>query len=150
MTKISDIYDNLVTAVDTALTGYDQISNPYTPEDNSELFMEKGFGIAFGPGENSERQLACRLSVKRTFDVILINLCGTTENNLADVESFQKTMHEDQLLIIKALEKDSDLSNTSAQLKFVDDRGLEFLETTDNKFFILQSTFMVEYFENIT
>lgn len=150
MSKISTIYDNLVTAVGGALTDYDQISNPYSPDENCELFMQKGFGIAFGPGANSERQVGCKLSVKRTFDVILLNLCGTTDNNLADVENFQKTMHEDQLLIIKAIEKDPDLDATVGMIKFVDDSGLEFLETINNKFFLLQSTFMVEYFENLT
>jgi len=150
MSKISTIYDNLVVAVNGSLTDYDQITNPYAPDENCELFLDKGFGIAFGPGANSERQLGCKISIKRTFDVMLINLCGTTENNLDDIENFQKTMHEDQFLIIKALENDSDLSTSAAQIKFVDDNGLEFLETDRNKFFLLQSTFMVEYFENLT
>ena len=150
MSKITDIREELETIIAAAVTGYRQIPNPYEIEKTSNVILKKGFAIAFGPGTNTERLLSCQLSVDREMAIVLTRQVSSTEHDTNRREEIEKDIFEDHYLIIKAIEKDPSLNNKAARARYVGDNGLEFLSLENSRYFVLQSNFAFEYFEDLT
>lgn len=150
MTKISEIREQLETLITTALTGYRQIPNPYEIEKTSNVILRKGFGIAFGPGTNTERMLSCQLSVDRDFSILLTREVAVTEHDAAGREAVEKSIFEDLHLLIKAIETDADLATKASRARYVSDNGLEYVGLENSRYFLIAATFAAEYFESIS
>jgi hypothetical protein len=150
VSKIKTIRQELETVIDGVISGYQKIPNPYELEKISNVILRKGYGIAFGPGTNTERMLSCQLSVDREFAVILTREVAATEHNAEGRETVEKSIFEDQYLIIKAIEKDADLLGSASRARYVSDSGLEYVGLENSRYFVLVSTFATEYFESLT
>jgi hypothetical protein len=149
MTKITEIREEIETIIKAALPGYRQIPNPYEIEKTSNVILKKGFGIAFGPGTNSERLLSCQLSVDREMAVILTRQVSSTEHDTDRREAIEKELFEEHFLIVRAIERDPSLNNKAARARYTSDNGLEFLSLENSRYFVLQSNFAFEYFEDL-
>jgi len=149
MSKISDIYDALDSLISTALPAYTKLPNAYDLEENPELFLKRGYGIAIGSGENTKRELGCRLSYLRQFTIGLIKQITTTDTNTAARVALEKAIIEDHYLVLKALENDVDLNETSNITILPNDNGIEYLEGETNKYFLVTITVTSEYSENL-
>lgn len=148
-TKVSSVYDALVTLIGTTLSSYTKIMNPYIPEDNAEIFMVKGYGVGFGAATNTERLLACKLSVLRNFKVVLINQVVVTDHDELGHAALEKSILEDSIKILSALETDTTLNGNAVKSKYVTDSGIEFLEGDRTKYLLLEIDVEIEYFENL-
>jgi hypothetical protein len=150
MSKITSIFDQLKTVISTELPTYKQIPNPYELEAASNVMLAKGYGLAFGAGSNTERQLSCQLSIEREFGVLLTRQMSYTEHDAANRNSLEKTIFEDQYKLIKAIEKNSSLAQLVAKVAYASDSGIEFLGLESGRYLTLFSAFTCEYFENLT
>jgi hypothetical protein len=150
MSKITEIRDNLQTLIETALPGMVQIPNPYELEKTANIILRKGYGIAFGPATNTERQLGCQLSIEREFAVILTKEVTATDHDSSGREAIEKAIFEEQYLLIKAIEQSPDLSGSASRARYLSDNGLEYVGLENSRYFVLQSTFACEYFEQLT
>lgn len=150
MTKITNIREELESIIAASVAGYKQIPNPYEIEKTSNVILKKGFAIAFGPGTNTERLLSCQLSIDREIAIVLTRQVSSTEHDTNRRESIEKDILEDQFLIIRAIERDPSLNNKAARARYVGDNGLEFLSLENSRYFVLQSNFAFEYFEDLT
>lgn len=149
-TQITAIRDQIKTLVETALPSYRQIANPYEIEKSPNVILRLGYGIAFGPGTNTNRELGCQLSVDREFAVVLTREVTALENNPDGREDVEKALFEDHYSLIKAIEKDPDLGETAARARYVSDSGLEYVALDNSRYFVLVSSFACEYFESLT
>lgn len=150
MSQISSIYDAWETVIEANLTAYTKIRDPYEPDANPEVLLRKGYGIAIGDGLNSERLLSCKLSVERTFNIILVNTITATPNNKAAMATLEKNLMEDQFTLINAVEKDAGLNGTVRNVAYQADSGIDFLEGDSSRHLLLETQFVVEYFEDLT
>lgn len=148
-TKITDVYDQIASVISTALSAYTRLPNPYILDENSELFMSKGFAVGVGPGQNTERHVGCFTSIRRSFQFALMNKVVTTETNLTSLAAQEKALMEDQFLVIKALEKDPNLNASASSCKYASDSGIEFIEGERGKYFLVTTELTVEYFEQL-
>lgn len=149
-TKVSSIYDALVSTCVAQLTNYAKIPNAYDVNANSTLFLKSGFAVGYGPASNSERLINCQYSVIRTFSIILI---GQLTASLTDFDGFKavtQTLFEDQAKIKKVIEGSPQVGGTGTFTKWISDGGLEFLETDSTKYFLIESIFESEYFETLS
>ena len=153
MSKISDVYDALQTAVATLLPTYIRLPNPYDPDFNPNLSMEKGFGIGLSPAVNSERLLGCQVSIERVFNVILVNQIHSFDNDAEKLGDLEKSIMEDQYKLVEALEKDATINSERNTVKYQSDGGIEFLvpkeENIRSRYFLVESSFVAEYFQPI-
>jgi len=152
-TKITTIYNALETLLGTALTGYIKMPDPYEVADNPELFLTKGYGIAVGPGVNTNRFTGCKKSFEREFTIILSNLVSTTETNADQREELEKSLLEDQYKIWNAIETDADLSGNTMLTVMLADGGIEYLEIGDDnpsKYILMEISVTAEYSEVLT
>lgn len=150
MTMISDIYDAVLSVVETTLPNYDLLANPYIPEENANNLFDKAFGIAFGPGINENRIVCPKVSLNRTLEIILINKVTSSESNTNFLGQQQKDIFEDLFAIIKAVCNDGTINEITSKFDYSSDAGLEFIDAVSGKYYLLSATFPFLYFETIT
>lgn len=134
------------------VSGYYQLTNPYDVEENTITMHEKGWGVALGPGTNTNRQLSCRLSVQRDITIVLTRRRYANELDTPSKESAEKSILEDQYTLIKALEKDPTINSSVsgiARFVFASDGGIETILAESDAFIKLVTVFNMEYFENL-
>lgn len=149
MSNVSTVYDNIITKIGTTISTYTRIPNPYEPSENPSLFMRKGYGVGFGAGRNTNRMVCDKVSISRAFTILLMNEVLTTEMNVSSRGSFEKSLLEDQFLLIQAFENDLTLSGACVKIAYSDDTGIQYVEGGSEKFILVETTFEVEYFESI-
>ena len=150
MSKISTIHDLIVSKITSNLTAYTQLPNPYILEENTNLFLKKGFGIALGPGNRTDRVIGCQTSWQRTFNVILINIVTTTDHNTTARETIGKDLIEDHFILLKQFDKDADLSGNAIDGVVVADNGIELVEIDGVPHYVIEMEIIVEYLEDLT
>jgi hypothetical protein len=152
MSLISSAFDAMVARVETVLdastNNYTRLPNPYIIEDNTELKLKKGYGIALLSGTNTNRQVNCKFSVNRTMEVILTRLYTGNEENAVTKASLEKLLFEDQYKIIKDFEQDITINGQTMYTRWESDNGIEFVTGTTGRFYVLKTQFALEYLES--
>ncbi len=150
MSNISTIHDNIVSKISTNLSTYSQLPNPYVIEDNNNLYLKKGFGVAVGPGGRTDRLVGCQTSYERFFNVILINQVTTTEHNTTSRETLVKNLLEDHYTLLKQFDIDASLSGVSSDGVVFTDGGVELVLIDGVQHYMIEIELRVEYFEDLT
>lgn len=151
MSKISTIYDALNALVAAELTDYARIPNPYLPADAANLVNEKGYGIAIGPGVNTDGTF-CSASIDRVFNLVLIYQINAFEGDALGRANSEKALMENQFSMINIFEKDPSINVDGDNVKYLSDSGIGFLSTENNtaRFFALETSFNAAYIEQLT
>jgi len=153
MSLISTGYDALLSRLDALFPptdGWNRLPNPYKPEENSELFLTQGYGIAMGPGNNTNRQVNCKFSVVRQMTVVLTRKYEALENDADAKASTEKQLFEDQYILINDLEQDISINGQTMYTRFVADGGIEYVRSDTDRFLILRTQYDLEYLETFT
>jgi hypothetical protein len=148
MSKIEDIYGAVVDVIEDNLTGYIRLPNPYAVEANTYLHLRKGFGVALGPGTDTERYTGCLVTWQRVFTIILVNQITTTPNNTAEREIIEKDLLDDHDVLRKKFYLDSTLGGKSIKATITDDQGIAFIDADRLKFLSIEMSLVVEYQED--
>lgn len=152
MSIISTAYDAMIDRVEVVLDavnqGYFRLPNPYIIEDNTELKLKKGYGIALLAGTNTNRQVNCKFSVNRTMEVILTRLYTGYEENAVTKSDLEKLLFEDQYKIIKDFEQDITINGQTMYTRWESDGGIEFVAGSTGRFYVLKTQFSLEYLES--
>lgn len=155
MTNITTAFDTIKTLLGTlfpSASGYIQLSNPYDINENTEAALSKGWGLGFGPGQNLQLEIDCRLAMQRTISITLTRRRYAKELDPSNKESAEKSIFEDQFLLLKSLETAPALdSQTSgiAGMVFSSDNGIETVIDNNDVYIKLVSEFELKYFENL-
>lgn len=147
MSKISTIYDALITRLTTLYPTHKRLANPYTPSENNALLLTQGWGLAVGVGVNTEEFLGCKLSIDRQFTVVHTRKYIALEADAVTKADVEKALFEDQFLLFQDLEEDITLSGLAVNVKFVSDSGLEFVQAGNDKFLLISSVLTAKYYE---
>lgn len=150
MSKITTIIDNIRTRVGTVLTDHKKLCNNRNIDDNDILFLSKGYAVAVGPGNNSNRLLSCNLSIQRTAIVTITRAHFGVDLDTTVRDSLEKSLLEDQFLLIKDLEKDPDLEGILARISYGGDNGIEEVFVDEGHFLMVQTNFDFEYLESLS
>lgn len=148
MTKIATIYDAIADIVETSLPGYTRLPNPYEVDENIYLYLQKGYGIAIGPGFDTERYVGCLVSWERTFSIMIIHQLTTTQNNISTRETIEKSILDDHDVLRKAFYLNSHLNQNAIKSTIISDSGISFIVADSLKFIGLEMVLSVEYQED--
>lgn len=149
MSKITSIFDAMVTRVSGVLTDHARLTDPYNIEQNTDLTLEKAFGVAVLDGVNTERNLSCQLSVQRTVQVSIARRYSAHELDIISKDDTVKALLEDHFLVVDAFEEEPTLGSLVAKGAYSSDSGIIFIR--DNEpFLAIQTNFLMEYFEDLT
>jgi len=148
---ISTAFDSMMTRIETVLDAsnqaYTRLPNPYLVEDNTELKLKKGYGLALLAATNTNRQVNCKFSVSRTVEVILTRLYTGAEENASTKSDLEKLLLEDQYKIINNFEQDLTINGTTMYTRWETDSGIEFVNGGTSRFYMLRTQFSLEYLE---
>lgn len=100
MSVESDVYDLILTALTTQFPAKTRIPNPYSLKDNSEKFIQDGYGIKVG-AQSFEPFEFNSLSVKRSFIVVLTVECVKLDSDTTPTDDRAKVLMDD----VKAIQK---------------------------------------------
>jgi len=147
-TKIEEIYNELTTVIEAALPNYRRFPNPYVIEANTFLHMSAGFGIAIGPGTDTERYVGCLITQQRSFSIVLVRQMLATQNDLDTRELIEKQILDDHDALRKAIYSNSTLSGKVIETTLTDDGGVNFIDGR-LKFLSMEMNIVTEYQEGI-
>lgn len=148
-TKISEIYDACVNLIETTLpTDYLRIPNPYTVDVNTFLHLRKGFGLAIGPGVDTQRYVGCLVTWERTFSILLVKQVIATQNDVEVREVIEKDLLDDHDALRKAFCSNSTLGSLAIKSTVLGDAGVNFIDGERLKFLGLVMDLFVEYQED--
>lgn len=147
MTKIAEIYDAIVTKLATVLPTFQRVPNPYSLDENTAILLRKAYGIAIGPGTNTERYVGCLVSWQRDYTIGLIHQVVNTENDTIGRAMIEKDIIDAQRAILLAFETDSTLGGKAIKAVISSDGGIDYIQGTQSKYLALEITLNVEYQE---
>jgi hypothetical protein len=151
MSTISSAYNALLSTLGSLYSTHYRLANPYKLDGNADVFLAKGYGIAMGAGENTQRLISGGyLSIRRTFDVTLTRLFSALDEDGSSKATTEKQLFEDQLALINYFEEDPTMGQTVTNVKFVSDNGIETVFGEREQYLAVTSSFSVEYLEPIT
>ena len=148
-TEVTTLYDTLVTRVAALLTSHTRLSNPYDLAGNNDQILEKGWGIAVRAGTNTNRQLGCKLSVSRDFEISITRKFFAREFDATKKATTEKDLLEDMQLLIDDLEENATLSESAYLVKYVGDSGITQVRDGQDAFLAIIISLTVEYFRTI-
>ena len=149
MSKITDYYNALNALIQTELPSYVGIPNPYELEQNPNIFLQQGYAIGFGDGNNPEPLLNCKYSYNRT---ILLALTKQVTANITDFDGMSADalqLLEDLHKLLLAIEKENNLGGASSS-RIASDPGVQLLVFGEAKYLALQIQITIQYFESLT
>jgi hypothetical protein len=146
--KVLTIYDAIVTQVNTSLPNHSRMPNPYQVDSNSYLNLVNGFGLAVGPGVDTNRYVGCLVTWQRTFTIILVRKITTTEHNIGSKVVIEKALLEDHDTLRKDFYLNSTLGGNAIKSTVSSDGGIAFIDADLLKFLSLEMTLDVEYQED--
>jgi len=144
MSKITTIFDLIVTRLEAVFPDHARLPHSAFLERNPGFFLRQGFGVHFGPGLNTDRQIGCNTSTERNFLVSLTREDVSTELDPVTSATNHKVLMEDLKLLMDDFEQE-----TSFPLIYRSDGGIIPIFEGDENFIFLESVISVEYFEII-
>lgn len=146
MSVISEIYDDLVVLVESVLTDYRRLSNPYELTENQFLSLSSGYAIAVGAGVDTERLVGCKTSWERSFTISLVKKVTTTENNTLVREGFDKELLTDHEKLVKLFYNNTHINDYIVKSSIIDDSGISFIDGDRLQFLAIELNLVIEYF----
>lgn len=149
MSKASDVYDALVTKMITLFPTYYRIANPYDIQANPDTLLKQAFGIAIGPGTNTERFVGCLSTWEGSYNIGIIRQVVNTENDATGKASKEKVLLEAVQTILEAIETDPSLGGVAIKAVVNDHSGIQYIKGRQSNFLAIEVGLSVEYSETL-
>lgn len=146
---IADVYQRLIEVVAETFPDKVELTNPYVIDDNEDIFLKSGFGVAILPTVNLNRATSCLYSIGRDVEIVFTKQIFGTNRDHKERQAIEKGLMQDQLNLIKAIDNDGQLNDLLANSAFIGDNGIEFIFNDRNNFVALTCNFTLEYHEQI-
>lgn len=147
MSRVTLIYDELETRIAALVPDHELLSNPYELLDNSDIILEKAWGLAIATGTNTARS-NCDLTQLREYVITLVEVVPIGNRDNDGRKIVEKSLLDTQLTIIKNLESNPK-TDSSSKIDYTSDNGIELFFTERMLYFVLNTTINVEYFEQL-
>jgi len=149
MSRISDIYDALRARLVAIYPSHRELARPSNIQLNDLLTMSKGQGLRILEGNNTNRLIGCKLSIRRSCEVTVTRQIFARELDIAARVQTEKDLFEDQFLLIKDFEKDATLSTVTAKIAYLADNGVEEIFIDQTEYIMTKTIFEFEYLEDL-
>jgi len=148
--KINLVYDELISVIGTALgSDYVELPDPDEITNNPEIYLVNGFGIGFGPGEDTLKNMCQKALMDRVYPVLLVNKVLATDTNTDGRKVQKKKLTADLWKIQNALVDDFSLNGKAALAQYLSDSGVEYEDTEDRgDYYFMAIAIGVNFIEN--
>jgi hypothetical protein len=138
-----------VTVITTLFPNKKRLSDSFNIENNDEYQLADGVGMYFGSGINSSRIMTCQYTLNRNVIITLTKAVYGGHKSLSILETAEKALLDDQHSLIKEIERNLLLDNSSPNRKYISDNGVERIIGDSKTFIMMQTVFTIEYLESL-
>jgi len=148
--KITTIFDNLVTFMETVLPNHARLNDPYQIENNPEMLLRKGWGIQVNDGLDTSRFVCPEYTLSRNFTLVVVRESPAKDSDPARRESAKLEILEDlHTLLVEAVSENT-LYGIALDFKYSSDGGFQNVFVDNKPYTYLASIFTVEYSQQIS
>jgi hypothetical protein len=152
MSKVSDIYDAILTELDSVLpsTSYTRFPNAYDINDNPAQFLYRGYGIRYDGQARLPFEI-CNRRESQTFTIILTSRWDRIETRQDSIDSPAKDLLESAKLVKDAFYATDHIGSTDImKIDSVSTSGLESVVGENFRMLKIECTITIDYFEPVT
>lgn len=147
--KITTIFNNLVTFLETQLPDHQRLNDPYNLTVNPEYQLRKAWGIVVNAGTDTARFICPEYSLSRTFSIVICREAVAKESDPARRETAKLEILEDLHKLITEAVSENTLYGVALDFKYSSDGGFQDVLVNEKPFTFLSSDFTVEYSQQI-
>ena len=147
MSKLSEIFDALVSRTSSTLPSYIHLSDGLELDKNTNTALVKGYSVVIGDNGPGPEQYGCAVQLFQRNYTISITNAYTMRNNATTRDDAEKSIMEDLYLVTKSLISTPSLGGIACNVQFVSDSGTEYLNNEYQEFLIAELTLNIWYEE---
>lgn len=156
MASLGNVLDAIRAAIPT-YTGFSdktEIPNPYSVEDNSQTFIEDGWGVIIEDGSRSAKDFPVEMnsvSTERSIGVVLSRIVYDIDGQCGNVNEEVKNLYDDAITIRDNFLADSKFGvlRGGEEIAYLGDSGVEFSVADKIRIISTQINFTFEIVEQI-
>lgn len=149
MSEVSDIYDALVSTIETTFSSHRRLDNVYDLAGNDELKLVQGWGINTAGGVNLNLQIGCKMSLEDDYEVTFTRQFYALDKVPSDKAETVKLLLEDRDLLVKTFEKDATIDGLTSKMIFKSASPVD-LVREGTPFLFVRLVFGATYFRDLT
>lgn len=149
MSKITDVFNNLVTFVGGELIDHTRLNDPYNIEENPEMLLRKGWGIQIDDGVDTNRCISPEYYLGRTFTIVIVRESVAKDSDPVRRELSKLDLLEDLHILIAEAVSENTLYQVAVNFKYISDGGLQEVFVQDKPYNFIEANFLVEYSQTI-
>ena len=149
MSKITDVFNNLVTFVGGELSDHTRLNDPYNIEENPEMLLRKGWGIQIDDGVDTNRCISPEYYLGRTFTIVIVRESVAKDSDPVRRELSKLDLLEDLHILIAEAVSENTLYQVAVNFKYISDGGLQEVFVQDKPYNFIEANFLVEYSQTI-
>lgn len=151
MSKVSTIIDAVDTRLDSLFSASKiKIPNPYSLEDNNEMFLREGYGFKIGTA-SVEASEFCNYAYSLNFIVVITKEVLKLDSDNAVYKTASKALLEDLKTLQDNMLGYSQLNQGDSieLIRFEGSDGIEFIKNDKSNFIFLEASFSFVIRENL-
>lgn len=149
-TTITTAYNNLITLLATTLPDHKRISRPEALELSDAATLKNGWGLHVQSGTPDPRNICPNYYYNRTFEITLTKESIGKDSDVVKREQCKLWLLEDLHLVMAALARDNNLSDSVTHVSVVSDAGPEEQTINDAPYVTLDLTINVRYQQQVS
>lgn len=148
-TKITTIYDNFLSLVETLFPDKAILPDPRNIETNPSVLLKDGFGIDWGEGESNDELAGCVYVESRNVSVILTNRIARLDTNARAAMEIEKDLFEDRKTLINEIKNQAPHPVGAEYFEFESDDGILSVRDEKQNIIYLKINFGIRYTETV-
>lgn len=149
MTKLSDVFNELVTITQATLPTYNHLPDGLDVEKNTDLELNYGFSVNCGPATAGATQFGCQFQLfEREYQIAITNIYAKRTDPVSR-DTYELNLMEDLYKVVKAILVEPSLGGLVSGVDYNGDIGPQYLDGDTQEFLYTDVTFNVIYQENL-
>lgn len=151
MSKISNIYNALISNLESLNTGKDRMHNPYSLDNNPDICKKNSWGLRVLEA-NPEQLEWCHLTLSRSFTVVFMRHFITLTSKIDGFDAVSLALMEDQQATCNLLFSTDELGvpEDIDKIDITNVSGVQEMESDQKKYLFCEVSFNIILSENIT
>ena len=145
MSKISTVYDALVTRLGVLFGAKTRIPNPYELSDNNDQFLVNGYGLTISSSDQAPHEFKV-FNIERIFNVVFTRELIATDSDETQYDSIAKALLEDVYIVQKDFYNESQVAVESSveNIGLGTSSGIEFVFSGKKRYLLIEVGFPIQ------
>jgi len=150
MSLVSNAYDNLLARIALLFpvaSGYQELTNPYDVEDNANLFLRQGWGMAIGSLTNTNLVMCPTVSSTYEGKILITRELASQESDATRKHDRVKELLEDQRRVLNDFQRSHTLETDGYEFELESGNGIQTVRVGNFSYLMIEMNFNVKFFD---